>query len=72
MSCSQYRYANTLAVLAIHGTDDDAVPYSHVDRLADNCPTAKLLGIEGGEHVVVFTHLSSIRRAVESSANDHS
>jgi pimeloyl-ACP methyl ester carboxylesterase len=54
-------------ILVIHGTDDDVVPYVHAQRLAANCPTAKLLGIEGAEHVVVFTHVSTIRGAVESS-----
>lgn len=54
-------------ILAIHGTDDDIVPYTHAERLASQCSTAKLLGIEKGEHIVLFTHVSSIRSAVQAA-----
>jgi pimeloyl-ACP methyl ester carboxylesterase len=50
--------------LAIHGRDDDVVPYEHAERLANAGSVVKLTGIEGGGHLVLFTHLSAIRAAV--------
>lgn len=51
-------------VLAIHGRDDDVVPYGHAERLAASSPSVKLVGIEGGQHLVLFTHMSIVRKAV--------
>ncbi len=52
-------------MLAIHGTADDVVPYHHAERLAASNPSAKMLGIEGAGHLVLFTHMDTIRESVQ-------
>jgi pimeloyl-ACP methyl ester carboxylesterase len=51
-------------VLAVHGTGDRIVAFSHARGLADRVPGAELLAIEGGEHVCLFTHRKVIRERV--------
>jgi len=50
-------------VLAVHGTADRVVPFEHGDRTR-LAPMGDLMAIEGGEHVVIFTHLDAIRDRV--------
>lgn len=52
-------------VLAIHGKADDVVPYSHAELLAASSPSAEVLGIDGAGHVVLFTHLATVRKSVQ-------
>ncbi|MGA7732918.1 MAG: alpha/beta hydrolase [Chloroflexia bacterium] len=42
--------------LAVHGSADSTVPFSHSQFLADNVPGARLLTIEGGGHLSIVTH----------------
>ena len=51
----------TAPTLVIHGTADSVVPFSHAEAVADRVPRAELLAIEGGEHVVFFTHLDIVQ-----------
>ncbi|WP_117193795.1 alpha/beta fold hydrolase [Rhizobium terrae] len=53
-------------VLVIHGTADAVVPFSHAERVVRQAPKARLCGIEGGEHVVLFTHLAEVRAAASA------
>jgi pimeloyl-ACP methyl ester carboxylesterase len=52
-----------LPVLAVHGTADRAVSFEQAERLQREVPEARLLRIEGGEHVALLTHLSQVRAA---------
>ncbi|MBF0186309.1 MAG: alpha/beta hydrolase [Magnetococcales bacterium] len=59
-------------VLSIHGTDDSVVPYiQHAAPLAERIPHAEHLTIEGGEHVVIFTHLKEVRERVGRFLTKH-
>jgi pimeloyl-ACP methyl ester carboxylesterase len=42
--------------LAVHGTNDTVVPFSHSRFLADHIPGARLLSIEGAGHLAIVTH----------------
>jgi pimeloyl-ACP methyl ester carboxylesterase len=53
----------TVPVLGIHGIADRVVPFEHGDR-ARLAPKGELMAIQGGEHVVIFTHLDAIRERV--------
>jgi pimeloyl-ACP methyl ester carboxylesterase len=50
--------------LVIHGTDDRIVPFAYAQAVADAVPQTRLLRIEGGEHVALFTHLGEVREAM--------
>jgi len=47
--------------LVVHGTKDSMVPFFQAQSLAARVPGARLLAIEGGEHVAIFTNLSQVR-----------
>lgn len=49
-------------VLAVHGTADSVVPFSHAEKMAWH--GADLMEIADGEHVVLFTHIEDVRRRV--------
>ena len=52
-------------VLIVHGTNDALVPFDkHAKVLAARIPGAKLLAIEAGEHVAIFTHRDEVRAEV--------
>ncbi|MDC7789243.1 alpha/beta hydrolase [Rhodoplanes sp. TEM] len=53
--------AIAVPVLAVHGTADRIVAFSHAEQLAARVPGAELLAIPGGEHVCLFAHRSDIR-----------
>jgi pimeloyl-ACP methyl ester carboxylesterase len=53
-------------VLVIHGTGDRVVPFSHGLAVTNSAPSTKLMAIEGGEHVSLFTHLDEIGVCVRS------
>jgi pimeloyl-ACP methyl ester carboxylesterase len=50
--------------LAIHGTADRVVPFSQARAFAARVPGAELHGLEGGDHVALFTHLDEFRARV--------
>jgi pimeloyl-ACP methyl ester carboxylesterase len=60
--------------LAVHGSADGTVPFSHSKFLADNVPGARLLTIEGGGHLSIVTHkevaLTGVYRFLQEHAPD--
>lgn len=54
----------SVPLLAIYGTEDEAVPYEQGRGLARRVPGAELFTIDGGRHVSLFTHLHEIRARV--------
>ncbi|WP_454915618.1 alpha/beta fold hydrolase [Xanthobacter sediminis] len=50
-------------MLAVHGTADGIVPFVHGVELARQAPGARLLAVEGGTHMALFTHLARVREA---------
>ena len=59
-------------VLAVHGTADRIVPFSHANAIAAQVPGAELLAIEGGEHVCIFTHRQEVMTRVNRFLAAHS
>ncbi len=51
-------------VLAVHGTGDRIVAFSHGRAVADRVPGAELVAIEGGEHACLFTHRAIVKARV--------
>ena len=51
-------------VLAVHGTGDRIVPFHHAQAVEKAAKNARLLAIDGGEHVALFTHLRAVRAAM--------
>ncbi|HSB72655.1 MAG TPA: alpha/beta hydrolase [Candidatus Methylomirabilis sp.] len=59
-------------VLVVHGTADRLVPFpEHGRALATRIPGAELLAIEGGEHVAIFTHRTTVRARVAEFLRTH-
>jgi pimeloyl-ACP methyl ester carboxylesterase len=57
----------TVPTLIVHGTKDPFVPFEeHGKRLATEIPGAKLLAVEGGEHVTIFTHRKEVQSRVSA------
>ncbi len=51
--------------LVVHGTADSVVPYEkHAGSLSQRIPRVKLLTIENGEHVAIFTHRDLVQSTV--------
>jgi pimeloyl-ACP methyl ester carboxylesterase len=58
--------------LVIHGTVDKLVSYEeHAQRLAARIPSVRLLTIENGEHVAIFTHRDVVRAEVAQFLREH-
>lgn len=51
-------------MLAMHGTADRVVAFSHAQGIADRVPGAQLVAFGGGEHVCLFTHREAVRAQV--------
>ena len=51
-------------VLVVHGTADRIVPLAHAQAVEKSAQNVRLLAIDGGEHVVLFTHLREVRAAM--------
>jgi pimeloyl-ACP methyl ester carboxylesterase len=59
-------------VLVVHGTADRLVPFpQHGQALATRIPGAKLVAIEGGEHVAIFTQRAAVRTRVTQFLREH-
>lgn len=60
----------TAPIFILHGTGDDEVPFEHAEHLARHAPDTKLFVIEGGGHMVFFTHarmtMPAIREFLDS------
>ena len=52
--------------LVIHGKSDSVVPFEQANRLAGRVPDARLLAIDGGEHVSIFTHRNEVRSTIDA------
>lgn len=51
--------------LVVHGTADEQAPFEpHARRLSREIPGARLLAVEGGEHMTLFTHRQLVGEAV--------
>jgi pimeloyl-ACP methyl ester carboxylesterase len=50
----------TVPTLVVHGTSDDEVPFDHARTLERMIPHVKLLAIEGGGHMVFYTHARTV------------
>jgi len=55
----------TVPTLIIHGTNDANVPFSQSEALADQVPGSILHVIEGGDHMMPFSHAEEIAVAIE-------
>lgn len=54
-------------VLVLHGTADRVAPFEvHVPPFAERIEGVRVVAIEGGEHVALFTHLDRVRAEVSS------
>lgn len=51
-------------VLAVHGTGDRVVPFAHAQAVEKSAQNVRLLAVDGGEHVALFTHLREVRAAM--------
>jgi pimeloyl-ACP methyl ester carboxylesterase len=61
-----------LPVLIVHGTQDQLVPFKvHAKMYEARLPNAELLAVEGGEHVVIFTHRNMVRAKVFEFMRSH-
>lgn len=59
-------------VLVVHGTADRVVPFEpHARALSGRIPNAKLLAIEGGEHVSIFTHHREVKARVSTFLQEY-
>ncbi len=55
----------TVPTLILHGTDDINVPYRQSQQLVAQIPGAILHTIEGGDHMMPFSHSEEVERVVE-------
>jgi len=62
----------TVPILVVHGTQDPLVPFDvHAKAYEKRVPDAELLGVEGGEHVAIFTHREMVRAKVIEFMRSH-
>jgi len=59
----------TVPALIIHGTKDTNVPFSQSVKLADQVPDSVLHEIEGGDHMMPFSHSEEVAMAIEQFLN---
>lgn len=55
----------TAPTLVIHGTADTNVHFSHGELLADTIPEAVFHVIEGGDHMMPFTHEEEVQEVID-------
>lgn len=56
-------------VFIVHGTNDDEVPFSHAQLLAQRLKAVKLLAIPGGNHMVFYTHARLVIPEIQAFLN---
>jgi pimeloyl-ACP methyl ester carboxylesterase len=61
----------TVPVLALHGTADEIVSFSHAVAVGTRVRGAQVVAIEGGEHVCLFTHRDTVRARVRDFLAAH-
>jgi pimeloyl-ACP methyl ester carboxylesterase len=52
--------ALTVPVLVLHGTADRVVPFAHAEAVRA-APRSRVVPLDGGDHVALFTHLDEVR-----------
>jgi pimeloyl-ACP methyl ester carboxylesterase len=52
--------------LVVHGTSDSIVPFEQAEQLTSRVSGARLMALEGGEHVSIFTHRDEVRREIDA------
>jgi pimeloyl-ACP methyl ester carboxylesterase len=58
--------------LAVHGTADKMVPYeANAKAFEARIPNARLLTVDGGEHVAIFSHRALVRPQVVAFLRKH-
>jgi len=55
----------TAPTLIVHGTKDINVPFGQSEKLAAQIPAAILHAVEGGDHMMPFSHSEEVERVVE-------
>lgn len=55
----------SVPTLIIHGTEDINVPFSQSQQLAEQIPHAVLHTVEGGDHMMPFSHSEEVELALE-------
>ncbi|NOX51052.1 MAG: alpha/beta hydrolase [Gammaproteobacteria bacterium] len=55
----------TVPTLIIHGSNDINVPFSQSETLADQIPGSILHVVEGGDHMMPFSHEEEVAMAIE-------
>jgi pimeloyl-ACP methyl ester carboxylesterase len=53
-----------IPTLVVHGTEDEAVPFTQAVSLTNKIPRSELFEIPGGQHVSLFTHRQEIQTRV--------
>ena len=62
----QWLHQIVCPTLVIAGAEDEAVPLTHSQRLAEGIPNTHLQVIEGAGHFLIFTHTDSFVQAMEA------
>ncbi len=57
--------AVTAPTLVIHGTEDSNVPFSQSEMLVEQIPQAIFHVVEGGDHMMPFSHSEQVDAAIE-------
>lgn len=60
----------SVPTLVIHGTDDPVVPFNeHGQKLAERILGARLVLVEKGEHMAIFTHNDLVKNSINDFLN---
>ena len=54
----------TVPTLILHGTEDFNAPFSNSEQLAQQIPGSQLHAVQGGDHMMIFSHRQEIRSAI--------
>jgi pimeloyl-ACP methyl ester carboxylesterase len=63
-----WRALSTPAVI-LHGTHDSYIPYAHAKRLAEELPAARLIPLEGANHIIVLNNFDDVAQAIAHEAS---
>jgi pimeloyl-ACP methyl ester carboxylesterase len=62
--------AVTVPTLILHGTEDINVPFTQSEQLAKQIPTATFHVIEGGDHMMPFSHAEEVQEVIDQFARN--